>query len=161
MIPITLFFCNIWFTESNDLDCPNVQKHSTFHDKHTKTICLHTRFLRYTYVKVTTKNNLRVLKMFQIFQMFQEILAWGCQRIHSSSLLLRHIREMMMGEEKSETVVVTQNKLLLNNTVLTELCVSSFRGFMLVSSKGKTCKNSLFCLVFILTYTPYFPNSVQ
>lgn len=44
MTTITLFFCDIWFTESSDLNCSNAPKHSIFHDKHTKTICLHTLF---------------------------------------------------------------------------------------------------------------------
>lgn len=47
---------------------------------------------------------------------------------------------MIMGEEKSQTVVAVQNKPLIDNTVLTELCVSSFRGFKLVSSKEKHAK---------------------
>lgn len=47
---------------------------------------------------------------------------------------------MMMVEEKSETVITMQNKLLIKNTVLTELRVLSFREFILVSSKEKHAK---------------------
>jgi len=44
---------------------------------------------------------------------------------------------MMMGGEKSETVVAMQTQLLIDSVVLTWLCVSFFRDSVLASSKEK------------------------